>query len=181
MRAGDLLAHPFHVDSLSITGPPMLVARKVYTFFNTGAADFTVSQTGTLAYLKYVGRSQLAWLDRKGEVIKTVGPVGVNLKYATLSPDGSKIATSILNSVSGVPEVWIIDTVTDAARRMFAGPSLSVFPVWSPDSQKLAYGRGVPGSGPKFSSEELGTAKKRSLYLRTSFRYRRIGHATVVL
>ena len=139
----------------------MLVARKVYTFFNTGAADFTVSQTGTLAYLKYVGRSQLAWLNRKGELIKTVGPVGVNLKYAgRLSPMGSKIATSILNSVSGIPEIWIIDTVTDAARRMFAGPSLSVFPVWSPDSQKLAYGRGVPGSGPRLFLRGIGDNEK---------------------
>ena len=96
-------------------------------------------------------------------------------------PMDSKIATSILDSVSGIPEIWIIDTVTGAARRMFAGPSLSVFPVWSPDSQKLAYGRGIPGSDQGFSSEALGTTKKRRLYLRTSFRYRQIGLATVVL
>jgi eukaryotic-like serine/threonine-protein kinase len=160
VRAGDLLAHPFDLDSLRITGAPMLVARKVYTFFNTGAADFSVSQTGTIAYLKYVGRSQLAWLNRKGELIKTVGPGGVNLKYATLAPDGSRIATSILNSVTGIPEIWIIDAVTGAARRMFAGPSLSVFPVWSPDSQKLAYGRGIPGSGPKLFLRGIGDNEK---------------------
>jgi Tol biopolymer transport system component/DNA-binding winged helix-turn-helix (wHTH) protein len=160
VRAGDLLAHPFDLNSLRVTGAPIAVARKVYTFFNTGAADFSVSSTGVLAYLRYVGRSQLAWLDRKGEIIKRIGPAGVNLKYATLAPDGRKIATSILDPVSGIPEIWIIDTATDAARRMFAGPALSVSPVWSPDSQKLVYGRGIPGSGPKLFIRGIGDSEK---------------------
>ena len=160
VRAGDLLAHPFDLNSLRVTGAPIAVARKVYTFFNTGAADFSVSSTGVLAYLRYVGRSQLAWLDRKGAVIETVGPAGVNLKYATLAPDGRRIATSILDPVSGIPEIWIIDTANGAARRMFAGPSLSVSPVWSPDSQKLVYGRGIPGSGPKLFMRGIGDSEK---------------------
>ena len=109
--------------------------------------------------MKYVGRSQLAWLNRKGEVIETVGPAGVNLKYATLAPDGSRIATSILDLVSGIPEIWIIDSATGAARRMFA-PGLSVFPVWSPDSQQLVYGRGIPGSGPKLFIRGIGNNEK---------------------
>jgi Tol biopolymer transport system component len=149
VRAGDLLAHPFDPHSLRVTGAPIPVARNVYTFFNTGAADFSVSGAGVLAYLRFVGRSQLAWLDRKGKVIKTVGPAGVNLKYATLAPDGRRIATSILDPVNGRPEIWIIDHETGASHRIFAGPFLSVFPVWSPDSRKLVYGRGIPGSGPK--------------------------------
>ena len=160
VRAGDLLAHPFDLNSLRVTGAPIAVARKVYTFFNTGAADFSVSQTGALAYLRYVGRSQLAWLNRKGEVIKATGPAGVNLKYATLAPDGSKIATSILDPVSGIPEIWIINNATGAARRMFAGPSLSVFPVWSPYCQKLVYGRGIAGSGPKLFIRGIGDNEK---------------------
>ncbi|MBC8166729.1 MAG: PD40 domain-containing protein [Bryobacteraceae bacterium] len=149
VRAGNLLAHPFDPNSLRVTGEPVAVAHRIYSFLNTGAADFSVSETGVLAYQRYVGRSQLAWVDRKGQVITTVGPRGVNLKYATLSPNGANIATSIFDADRGVLDIWIISTTSGAERRMFTGPGLGVFPVWSPDSRKLVYGRGFSGSPPK--------------------------------
>ncbi len=156
VRAGNLLAHPFNPNTLRVTGEPVAVARRVYSFLNTGAADFSVAETGVLAYQKYVGRSQLAWVDRKGQVITRVGPVGVNLKYATVSPDGAHIATSIFDADRGVLDIWLIDTAGGASRRLHTGSGVSVFPVWSPDSKKLAYARGFSGAPPKLFIRGIG-------------------------
>lgn len=149
VRAGNLLAHPFDPSSLQITGEPVAIADRVYSFLNTGAADFSASDTGVLAYQKYLGRSQLAWVDRKGQVISTVGRRGVNVKYATLSQDGANIATAIFDATRGIFELWLISTATGAERRILTGAGLAVFPVWSPDSRKLVYARGFSGSPPK--------------------------------
>ncbi len=148
VRAGNLLAHPFDPRSLTITAAPMVAASGVYSFLVSGAADFSVSANGALAYLAYTGRSQLAWVDRQGRTLRLVGPGDVNLKYAALSPDGTKIATAIWDQNRGVSDIWIVDQRTNAARVLFKGPGLSTSPVWSPDSKRLVYGR-ANGSGPK--------------------------------
>jgi hypothetical protein len=90
-RAGNLLAHPFDPRSLRIEGEPLVLASRIYSFFPTGAADFSVSDNGLLAYRRYESRSQLAWVDRGGKVVKRIGPENVNLKYGRLSPDGRKV------------------------------------------------------------------------------------------
>ncbi|MBK5295190.1 MAG: winged helix-turn-helix domain-containing protein [Acidobacteriia bacterium] len=64
VRAGNLLAQSFDPHSLQLTGEAMPVTSKIYSFFPTGAADFSVAAKGTIAYLNYVSRSQLVWVDR---------------------------------------------------------------------------------------------------------------------
>jgi hypothetical protein len=86
VRAGAILAHPFDPSSLRILGEPLAVVARTYSFFPTGAADFSVSNNGMLAYRRYQSRSQLAWVSRRGEVMSTIGPGDVNLKQARLSP-----------------------------------------------------------------------------------------------
>src|SRR5437867_4576748 len=74
IRAGNLLAHPFDPRSLKVTGEAMPVASGIYSFVATGAADFSVSNRGAIAYQKYVSRSQLVWVDRAGHQLVTIGP-----------------------------------------------------------------------------------------------------------
>jgi Tol biopolymer transport system component/DNA-binding winged helix-turn-helix (wHTH) protein len=145
VRAGNLLAHPFDPLSLQLSGEPMPVARQIYSFFPTGAADFSVSNNGMLAYRRYMSRSQFAWVDRHGQILERIGPANVNLKEVRLSPDGKKIAAPIFNVDRGVTEMWIIDAVTGAARRTAAGPGIADNPVWAPDSNRLAWSHALLG------------------------------------
>jgi hypothetical protein len=138
VRAGNLLAHPFDPRSLRVLSQPLAVVSRVYSFFPSGAADFSVSNHGTLAYMRYLSRSQLAWVNRHGEVMRTTGPANVNLKEARLSPDGSKIATTIFNVDRGLNELWIVDAETGARRRVSERGTANS-PVWAPDSSKLAF------------------------------------------
>ncbi len=166
VRAGNLLAHPFDLSSLRITGEPVSIVSRIYAFHPTGAADFSVSENGVLAYQSFVSRSQLAWVDREGRLITRLGPGNVNLKYARLSPDGRKVATSIYDVDRGVNDIWIFDAITGIGRRVIAGPGLVDTPVWSPDSNKLVFGRAfdsppklfLRGIGEKDAEEALPTS-----------------------
>jgi Tol biopolymer transport system component/DNA-binding winged helix-turn-helix (wHTH) protein len=141
VRAGNILAHPFDPKSLRVQGDPLVVVTRVYSFYPTGAADFSASNSGTLAYKRYVSRSQLAWVTRRGEVVSTIGPANVNLKQARLSPDGKKIATPIFDVNRGANDMWIIDAQTGAAHRAIVGRGTVDSPVWAPDSSRLAFSR----------------------------------------
>jgi Tol biopolymer transport system component len=141
MRAGNILAQPFDPRSLHVLGEPLAVVSRTYSFSPTGAADFSVSNNGSLAYRRYLSRSQLAWVSRSGEIVSAIGPTNVNLKEARLSPDGKKIATPIFDVNRGVNDMWIIDAETGAARRVIIGPGTVDSPVWAPDSGRLAFGR----------------------------------------
>ena len=155
VRAGNILAHPFDPRSLRVQGEPFAVVSGTYSFFPTGAADFSVSNNGLLAYRRYLSRSQLAWVTRRGEVVSTIGPANVNLKQARLSPDGKKIATAIFDVNRGVSDMWIIDAETGAARRAIVGRGFVGNPVWFPDSGRLAFNRAYDGP-PKLFVRGLG-------------------------
>src|SRR6185369_3048391 len=87
LRAGNLLAQPFDPRSLRVAGEAMPVVNKVYSFRNTGGADFSVSGSGVIAYQSFASRSQLVWVDRKGRQVASLGPVDINVKSGRLSPD----------------------------------------------------------------------------------------------
>src|SRR5947209_18603172 len=50
LRAGNLLAQPFDPRSLRVTGEAVPVVNKVYSFWPTGGADFSVSSSCAIAY-----------------------------------------------------------------------------------------------------------------------------------
>lgn len=141
VRSGNVLAHRFDPRSLALLDEPLPVVSQTYSFFPTGAADISISDNGALAYRRYRSQSQLAWVDRGGSVVKTVGPANVNVKQGRLSPDGRKIATSLYNVEGGVNDIWIIDVESNVARRVIAGRGLVDNPVWAPDSTRLAFSR----------------------------------------
>jgi serine/threonine protein kinase len=78
-RAGTLMAAPFDINTLTLTGGAlgvqsgvMQALNELNTGNNTGAAQFTFSDSGVLAYMSggiHLDREdQLAWVDRRGGV-----------------------------------------------------------------------------------------------------------------
>lgn len=114
------------------------MVRNVYHFV-TGAADFSVSERGVIAYQSFVSRSQLAWVDRAGRQVGTIGPADVNVKAARLSPDGKWAAAALYDLEAGGQDLWIFDLKTNAGRRLSANLALRDSAVWSPDSKKTVY------------------------------------------
>jgi Tol biopolymer transport system component len=139
LRAGTLLAQPFDLDARHVTAEPKAIVRQVPSFGHTGAADFSVSRSGVLAYQTYVTRSQFIWVDRTGRRLSAASPGEINSSYARLSPDGRWLAAVPFDIERGVPEIWLYDTVTGAGRKVIYGPGIRHIPVWSPDSRRLVY------------------------------------------
>ena len=98
LRDGNLLAQPFDPQSLRVTGEVMPVVNKVYGFGPTGGADFSTSNSGTLAYQSFSSRSQLVWVDREGRQWKRFQMI------STLPERDQKAVVRLINSlVAAVP------------------------------------------------------------------------------
>ena len=139
LRAGTLLAQPFDLAARHVTAEPKAIARHVSSFGYSGAADFSVSQRGVLAYQSYNSRSQFIWVDRTGKRLSAASTGGINSSYLRLSPDGRLLAAAVFDIERGVTDIWIYDSVTGAGRKVIFGPGISHIPVWSPDSRRIAY------------------------------------------
>ena len=139
LRAGTLLAQPFDPAARHVTAEPMAIAGPVPSFGPTGAADFSVSQSGVIAYQTIVNRSQFIWVDRKGKRLSTASPANINASYGRLSPDGRLLAAVPFDIERGVPEIWLYDAKTGAGRKVIYGPEIRHIPVWSPDSSRLVH------------------------------------------
>lgn len=139
IRNGTLLAHPFDADRLAVTGNPAPVASGVYSFRPTGAADFSISDRGVLAYQKTAPRSQLEWVDRAGQSLAAFGPGPTSVKAGYISPDRKHIAAAIYDVERGAQTIWVFDAATGEGRVLDGGDGVRDSPNWSPDSKQLAY------------------------------------------
>ena len=139
LRSGTLLAQPFDLATQRVTAEPKAIARHVPSFGPTGAADFSVSQSGVLAYQSFVNRSQFIWVDRTGKRLGTASPADISATFVRLSPDGRWVAAVPFNVERGMPEIWVYDAVNGAGRKVVFGSEIPGTPVWSPDSRRLVY------------------------------------------
>jgi Tol biopolymer transport system component/DNA-binding winged helix-turn-helix (wHTH) protein len=149
LRDGSLLAQPFDLAGRRVTAEPRAVARHVPSLGPTGAADFSVSRRGVLAYQSFVNRSQFIWVDRAGKRLSAASPPDISATHVRLSPDGRWLAAVPFNIERGMPEIWLYDALSGAGRKVVFGNEIPGTPVWSPDSRRLVYllGRCWPGLG----------------------------------
>ena len=134
---GDLLAVPFDVDRLEVTGGPVPVVEDVHITAFTGAAQFTVSETGALVYIPgEIGEPErtLMWVDRGGNATP-LAEMRRAYQRPRLSPDGKRLAVMIGSGVEA--DVWLLDTGRGVLTRMtFEG---GVRPIWTPDGTRIVF------------------------------------------
>ena len=140
-RDGTVFAQPFDAKRAELSGEPVAVASSVATWTVAPAFGwFAASPAGTLAYLSGGGvtdQVQLAWLDRKGGQIGTVGAPG-DYGQIALSPDGRNVALEIRDA-EGHYDLWVMDVTRGVTSRVTASPGDERDPVWSPDGRALAF------------------------------------------
>jgi serine/threonine-protein kinase len=136
-RAGKLLAVPFDVGRLEVTGSPFEVLDGVLMSANTGAAYFSLSRLGDLAYVPGPvegGERRLVWVDRSGKAEPLPLPPASYL-YPRLSPDGRQLAVEIEGPNH---DFHLYDFDRDVMTKMTTDGE-SHDPVWTPDGKRLAY------------------------------------------
>jgi serine/threonine-protein kinase len=140
--AGILLAAPFDLNRLEVTGASVAMVDGIMQS-NTGAAQFSFCETGTLVYIpggvQGTERS-LAWVDRKGTDQLLSAPRRPYV-HPRLSPDGHRVAVHIDETKI---DVWIHDIVRNTLFPLSEHKSTS--PVWTPDGKRVTY-ECVEGSG----------------------------------
>jgi Tol biopolymer transport system component len=138
VNQGALVAHPFDAKSLKVTGDPITVAEHIAEVGFNHDFDFSVSDNGVLAYQIGGTKSQLAWFDRTGKKLETIGAAD---NYATLalSPDGARAVAGLLDTDGRQADVWIIDFSRGTKSRLTFDPQSDGDPTWSPDGKRIMF------------------------------------------
>jgi serine/threonine protein kinase/Tol biopolymer transport system component len=137
VRAGSLLAQPFDVRQLRLTGEPRVIAEQVSQNDGNHHFEFAASSNGQLIYRAGSPDAQLTWVDRSGHPLGTAGDAR-NMDNFHLSPDGKRVVFD-QNDADGRPDdIWIQDARNVVSRFTF-DPSGDFGSVWSPDGLKVAF------------------------------------------
>ncbi|HUP41492.1 MAG TPA: protein kinase [Vicinamibacterales bacterium] len=139
MLGTTLMAVPFDVDRLEVTGSPVPVVERIPNVLGRGQAGFAISSNGLLAYATGVmdisARRLLVWTDRQGQEKPIEAPPRSYL-YPRLSPDGSRILLDVRDQQN---DIWTWDIARRVLTRLTFGAGIDRIPVWSPDGARVAY------------------------------------------
>ncbi len=143
MRGNALMAQPFDIGSLKLSGEPHPVADHIESGAarsNLPVATFAASPNGVLLW-RHDSRdspSSLQWVDRNG---KALGVVGEAADYSNpaLSPDDRKLAISIRDPQTKTRDIWIFDLVRGGKTRLTFDPADDLDCIWSPDGMRIAF------------------------------------------
>jgi Tol biopolymer transport system component len=146
-----LWAASFSLERLEMTGTPVLIDREgVYP---------SVSRDGSLLYSRTsaLAERQLVWVDREGRVTGTIGEPQDQIRWPSLSPDGSKVAVTAERN--GVEDIWIYDTQRGSRFRLTFESEHNWAPAWYPESDRLLFGRSYSSDSRLISMRDDGSGE----------------------
>lgn len=136
-RNHTLLAVPFDVKRLAVTGPAVTLMEAVAGGSNDGYGGYRLSAGGTLVFRpepSQDGRT-LTWVDRSGaETPLSIAPRAFG--SPRVSPDGRRLAFAI--AYGGRRDIWTYDIATDGLSRLTRDGDNRT-PVWTRDGRRLIY------------------------------------------
>ena len=139
LQGATLMAQPFDVRRLVVTGGVVPVADQVQRTDRVGGGVFSVSASGLLVYRKAAARNRFTWFDRLGTRLSTFGEPFVAGGRMQFSPDRRHVAVSVRNPVDDDRSIWIYDVQRGIGSRFTFDPGPELVASWSPDGQALAF------------------------------------------
>jgi Tol biopolymer transport system component len=157
LRRGTLIASLFNLKTLAVSeGGSSLIngvmqsANMITSGLDTGSGQFSISDSGSLAYVPggifSMPERLLAWVDRNGNTEALSAPPRPYV-YPRLSPDGKQI----LLSTQGDRNIWVYDISGGGAKRLTVdGRSMAA--TWAPpDGKRVIFGSSMWGNENLFS------------------------------
>ncbi len=138
VRAGSLLAAPFDLTKLEVTGSPIPILEGVMVDPVAGAPQVSVSAAGSMVYVPGGALSfdkDLVWVDSRGTA-RPLTDIRRYFELPSLSPDGRALAVTIAGAESSV---WTYDLERGALTRVSFESRDSWGPIWTPDGKRLTY------------------------------------------
>jgi Tol biopolymer transport system component len=132
-RQGALLAAPFNVERLEVTGPPVSVVEDLAVDM-MGAPTAAVSMSGALVYSPSgTAASRLVWVTREGverPITEAIRPYEI----PALARDGKRLAVM----VNG--DLWVQDAARGTFERLTSNETVgNSYPVWTPDGKRIVF------------------------------------------
>lgn len=135
----DLYSVPLDAAKLAPRGAPTVAIHGVSQDVGSGAAHYTVSSNGSLAYipggLTTAQSSRPVWVDLKGKVLPDALPD--RMGASRISPDGSRIAFAAPAGEEGGVAIWVRDLKTGVERRLTDHRGNEFWVVWSADGNEI--------------------------------------------
>ncbi len=157
-----LKAIAFDPDAQQTRGDPVsLPDIEIATTPDNGAAEFAVSETGTLLFITPnvpgQGLRTLSWVDRQGKEEPLALAPG-RYAYARISPDGTRVALDIPGANR---DIWIWNLQRPGLTRLTSGPTEDMLPVWSRDGSRVFFASDRTGNFDVYSQAADGATMAR--------------------
>jgi class 3 adenylate cyclase len=156
---GGLWAFPFSPAKLERTGEPFRVSAV--------GNEPSLADDGTLVYSLQEGIDfaprQLAWLDRSGKMLGTIGPPLPGLNSPRLSPDGRRIVATAGESPMKL-DLWLLDVTSGQATPFTRTEEREDVPLWSEDGRTVLFTRWPEAGAQVLAKPADGTGQEQLLF-----------------
>ncbi|MDA2923602.1 winged helix-turn-helix domain-containing protein [Acidobacteria bacterium AH-259-L09] len=128
---GALMAVPFDLERLEVTGDPVPILEGVR------GVDYALSGDGTLVYVPGSAQRTLVWVNREGQEEPLAADPQPYYRWPRVSPDGTRLALTVADS--GNWDVWIHDLVRETPTRLTFDPARDDRPLWTLDGLRVVF------------------------------------------
>ena len=159
-RDDTLFAVPFDLERLQVVGSEVAVLSPVQMDVGTGrTANFTISETGSLAYLpgdQGLGERRLEWWYRDGKIEPLPPEPGI-YSSPRISPDGRQLAVTVRQGHR--ERLNLYDIARHVLTPLEQEGSWNARGVWSPGGDRLAFTSNRAGQWNLFVTSIRGSAQ----------------------
>jgi serine/threonine-protein kinase len=136
-QGGSLMAVSFDPGRLAITGAAVPIVEGVLQSPSSGAAQYSLSATGSLVYVPggvQADQRRLVWVTRNGAEQPVAAPAR-SYVYPRISPDGQRVSVGITEEDT---QIWLYDLSREKLTRITFGGSVNQDSTWTPDGKRIA-------------------------------------------
>ncbi len=164
--SGSLLAAPFDVERLELTGEAIVVANGVSVpSGGANVAHFDLSENGSLVFLSDLAKvaRDVVWVDRQGRE-EPLNMPPLRYRAPRLSPNGTQLAVEVEGDSENDVDIHIYDLRRGTLTPFTFDPGLERDPLWTVDGQRVVFRMTtLDGGGGLFSKAASGTGQVERL------------------